>query len=421
MKYIVLIFLLYFAEIFSFSGSTALISFMHFATLGVGICAFLTYILKYKWSYVTFFIFLLCFVYPIYAGIRSYVVFGQPIYLGVASLRYIMFILFGYFLILINYDYRLLIKQVNYINLSIATLSIIAILILHINPYSIMDMQVSTNEIIVSSGPDSDKGVGGVEIRGARFAICSMMMFASFVYYTLSSLKIGGKKNWIPFFIFVIYLLFVHKGRQPVAIIAVIYLLYFVKLKGLSNKKILMLIFPVLALIVLLAIDDSLLLRFTTILDGKNSQDFSTLARIWEVDSVMPYIEKNFFFGIGNLSPHFRNGGFQTFFGHQFYMSDIGIVAVLATGGLMLILIYAGFYISLWKSTKLVKDRNIQMYMRYMIITYAMLLIFFFNDYMIDGKSIMFALLFYPLFRRKEINKYFRYKGKLKDLKKTFI
>lgn len=420
MKYIILIFLLYFADILRYVGNATILSLMHYATIGVGIFAFFTYILKYKWSYVTFFVFLFSFVYPIFAGIRSYEVFDQPVFLGIASLRYVMFILFGYMLILVKYDYRTLIKQINYINIFVAVFSIFAILILKIPPRVFLDMEVDTYFTDVAGG-DGSEGVGGANIRGVRLAICSTLMFISLIYYTLASLKVGGKKNWIPFIILIIYILFVHKGRQPVAILAIIYLIYFIKLKGLSNKKLLMIIFPIIAISVVLTLDDNLMTRFTTILAGNKSDDFSTLARIWEVDCVIPYIKDNFFFGIGNLSYHFRHGGFQRIFGLQFYMSDIGIFAVLTTGGLFLLMIYAGLYLSIWKNTARVKDNNIRMYMRYMLITFALLLVFFFNDMLSDSKSIQFALLFYPLFRRREINEYFKYNGKLKDLKNTFI
>lgn len=406
MKNIVLIFLLYFVGVFAFLGSNMLLSVMHWLTLSISIISFVIFILKYKWSHVTFWIFCFTVIYPIYASIQSYYIFDQPVYMGIASLRYIWIILFGYFLLLINYDYRLLIKQINYINLFVASFSIVAILILGIDPSWIHSFEVSNNVLNTEGGSSESLGVGGVNIRGIRFAACSGFMFISIIYYTLSSLKLGGKKNWISFIILLVYILFVHKGRQPLAIIAAIYLIYFLKMKGISTKRLIMIASPFFAAALLLAIDENIFFRFTTILDGEKSDDFSTLARIWEVEQIMPFILDNFILGVGNLSAHFRNGGFQTFFGHQFYLADIGIVAVFATGGLMLVIIYLSIYTSLWNKTKYVNDKNCRIFMRYMLITFAILLIFFFYDVLCGDNSIKFALVFYPLFRQRNINRH---------------
>ena len=113
-------------------------------------------------------------------------------------------------------------------------------------------------------------------------------------------------------------------------------------------------------------------------------------------------------FGIGNLSSRFRSGGFQTFFGHQFYMSDLGIVAVMATGGIVLVFIYWGLYLSIWKKSYAIHDINCRQFTRYMLLGYAFLLLFFFNDILCGDKTIQFALVFYPLFRQQKINYYYK-------------
>lgn len=52
---------------------------------------------------------------------------------------------------------------------------------------------------------------------------------------------------------------------------------------------------------------------------GKSS-DFSTLARVNSIESVVPYIQQNPMFGFGNLSVHFRDEGFHTFLaGHSIW------------------------------------------------------------------------------------------------------
>lgn len=421
MKKIVLLFLLYFVGLLAFCGSNTLLTVMHWTTLAISITSFIIFVSKYRWSYVTFWIFCFAFIYPVYASIQSYRIFDQPFFMGVASLRYLWFILFGYFLLLINYDYRLLIRQINYINIFVASFSILAILILGIDPSVINSFEVTNNVLNIGGGSSESIGVGGVNIRGTRFAACSDLMFISMIYYTLSSLKIGGKKNWIPYLIILVYIIFVHKGRQPLALVAMIYIIYFLRMKGIAPRRMLMIILPIIAVIVIISYDESVLFRFATILDSENSEDFSTLARIKEVEQIMPYIKENLLLGVGNLSAHFRHGGFQTFFGHQFYLSDLGIIAVLATGGILLTIIYVALYISLWKKTRNVNDENIRLFMRFMLIGYLALLLFFFNDILCVDKCIQFALLFYPLFRQHRINSYIKPLNLNKDNKYIFI
>lgn len=407
MKNIIFIFLMYFAGILAFFGSNILLTFMHWLTIAVGLVSFIVFISKYRWSHVTFFIFLFAIITPIYASIQSLNIFDQPLYMGMASLRYGLFILFGYFLILIKYDYRLLLRQINTINLFVAVFSIVAILILGISPSAIRAFEVSNDVLNVGASTSGETvGVGGVDIRGIRFSACSNMMLISLVFYQLASLKVGGKRNWIPLLTLVTYILFVHKGRQPVAIMAVVYVLYFLKMKGLSPKRVTMLILPILCFLFLIGLDETILFRFTTILDGEKSADFSTLARIWEVEQIWPYIINHPFMGVGNLSAHFGRGGFQTLFGPQFYLSDIGIIGTLARGGLLFVIIYVCLYFALWHKLRFIHDSDCRLFMNYMLISYAILGVFLFNDILFADGSVQFALLFYPLFRQKKSNIY---------------
>lgn len=409
MKKLVFIFLLFFAGCFSYLGSNLLLSLMHYFTLLVSIISFLIFISKNKLTGITFCVFLYTFIYPIYASVQSSLIFGQPFYMGIGSLRYIMMFLFGYFLLINKYNYSYLLKQINCINVTVAAISVILILILGVSPSSIYAFEVTNNVLDTGGGGDTTIGVGGAEVRGVRFSACSTLMIISWIYYLIASLKCGGKKNWIPFIILMVYLLFVHKGRQPLAVLGVIYVIYLLKMYGISVKRMCMIVLPIIFLMILLIIDDNILFRFTTILDGEKSEDFSTLARIDEMKKIWPYIENNFLLGVGNLSAHFRNGGFQTFFGRQFYLSDLGIVAALATGGIVLVLIYCGIYTNLWKRTRYVQDFNTKMFMRYMIISFLLLLLFFCNDYLSPGGTIVFTLVFYPLYKKRYISKCISY------------
>lgn len=77
-------------------------------------------------SAVATFIGLYCVIFPIYATFQSHGIFGQPYFMGFASLRYLWFILLGFFLYNIKYDYNLLLRQINRINIIVAVISIVA-------------------------------------------------------------------------------------------------------------------------------------------------------------------------------------------------------------------------------------------------------------------------------------------------------
>lgn len=265
---------------------------------------------------------------------------------------------------------------------------------------------MTSNNTLGEVATGESTGVGGANIRGLRFAGCSSLMLVSLIYYQLASLKWGTKRYWIPFCILVVYILFVHKGRQPVAIMGVIYFLYFLTLKGLSLKKFAMVVFPLISIISLIYIDPTILGRFTTIIDGSQSKDFSILARIKEVDQITPYIIENPILGVGNLSSHFKNGGFQTFFGNQFYIADIGFYGTIARGGILLIIIYTILYFHLWKNHKLIVDNFYQLFMKYMIISFVLLLTIFYNDILFDSNNMILVFSLYPLFSYHNSNKF---------------
>ena len=405
MKIIVYIILLYFIGALAFLGSTTLLSLFHYILLGIGGVSFIIYYSKHKWDNVATCIFLYSVVFPIYGAYKSNEIFGQSFFMGLASLRYLSMILLAYFLLLIKYDYQKLISQINSINLVVAIISIIAILILQIPPTKLYNLMASNN--ILGQGQTGESaGVDGANIRGIRFTACSAYMIFSLIYYQLAVLKFGTRKNWYSFLILIIYILFVNKGRQPIAVMGIIYLLYFLSLKGFNLKKLCMIIVPVIGGITLIYLDPTILGRFTTVLEGEQSKDFSTLARIKEVDQIMPYIMDNLLMGIGNLSAHFHNGGFQSLFGKHFFLSDIGVFGTMARGGLLLIIIYISLYYCLFKRIKSLAPNFTKIFMKYMLFAFGVLLVAFYNDILFEEGSAFFAFTFYPLFSFRNSNLY---------------
>lgn len=391
MKYLIYILLLYFIGAFEFLGSTSLLIGCHYLFLTVGLGAFAYYIASKRISGVAILIGLYCVVFPIYAAFQSHDIFGQSYFMGLASLRYLWFILIGFFIYNIKYDYNLLLKQINNINIVVAVVSIVAFFIFGINHINVQHYLVHTDALEIVKSEDW--------VKGLKLTVCSGLMVVSYVFYLMRFVKNPlQKKNYLPFFILMFYLLFVNKGRQPVALLAIIYAISYIKMKGISPKRLILGILPLIGVLILLSFNEKLVDSLLEAAKWEQSEDFSTLARVSSVESVVPYIKQNPFLGFGNLSTHFRDEGFHAFFGEAFYLADIGIWGAFARGGIALILIYIGLYYKLYKRTVDVMDDGVRSYMRYMLLSFLILLVLLSNDILFESGCLLFALIFYPLF-----------------------
>ena len=401
MRYVVLLFLLYIVDVYQFFGIRELLLAGHLGLLATGFYAFLKqFILGKSRSAVTWFIGMYCILFPMYAAYKSHIVFNQPFLTGIASLRYCCAIMFGFVLYQQNYDYKLLLKQINGINICVAAISIIAFFFWGINHITIQSFITTNNIIETQANLDT--------IKGAKLNVCSGLMIISYVYYLIKFLNAPTlKKNWQPFLLLMFYLCFVNKGRQPLAALAIVFAVYFIRMKGLSFKRMVIAVLPIIAVTLISMIDDQFFDKFTTVLDGEQTHDTSTMARINSINKVLPYIYDNFMLGFGNLSSRFRTFGFHTFFGHQFYIADIGVFGTLARGGIILLITYLGLYKTLYKKTVEVSDDESRIFMRYMLLTFVVMLVFLCNDTLFADNSIRIGLVFYPLFAIKAPNLFF--------------
>lgn len=403
MKYLIYILLLDFIGALEFLGSIPLLQGCHYLFLILGLGAFIYYLVFKRISTVAIFAGLYCFVFPIYAAFQSQEIFGQSFFMGFASLRYLWFILLGFFLYNIKYDYSLLLRQINKVNLIIAVVSIIAFFVFGVNHLTVQEYLVTTNIVETVALEDL--------VKGLKLTVCSSLMIISYVFYLIRFVKKPAQKeNYLPFFVLMVYLLFVNKGRQPVALLAIIYAIYYVRMKGISLKRLALGVLPLIGALVLLSFNDKLVDSLIEATKWEKSSDSSTLVRVNSVESVMPYIQQNLILGFGNLSVHFRDEGFHTFFGGAFYLADIGIWGTLARGGLVLVLIYLGLYYNLYKKTSLVQDNDIRSYMRYMLLSFLILLVFLNNDTLYAEGCLRVALVFYPLFGRSDPNVFIKNK-----------
>lgn len=361
--------------------------------------AFLLYIIKYGINKSCMWIIGYCVVFPIYGSLKAEYLFGQTFLWGIASLRYLSLILCGYILILMRYPYSKMIAQINTFNVWIAGLSIILILILNV-PVNLLDnLFISTNAVELNAAVSE----GYHAVRGVRFTKCSEIIYVSLIYYLLDIVRKGfNKKNTTRFILLLVYMLFVHKGRQPIAVLGIVYVIAYIKMRGVSMVKMLLTVIPVCIICLIMVVFPQVFQSFAIILDGENSADFSTLARILSVESVIPYIEDNPILGMGNLSTHFKDG-FHAVFGNSFYIADIGIFGTMARGGIVLVFIYAGLYLSLIGNASKINDKINKRFLNYMILVQLCLLLLFFHDTLNGAGSLRFALIFYPLFSRYKI------------------
>ena len=402
-KYIVLITILYVTDCLQFFKSGALLSICFYGIILLGTLSLgRELFIKKKLSKLTFALILYCFLFPLYGSYKSSIIFEQPIFMGIVSLRYLWVILFGFFLYSIKYDYRLLLLQINNINICIAIVSIIAFFFFGINHVTIEPYLFSTDSVEITSTEDS--------IKGAKLFTGSAMMLISYIYYLLKFMdNPNDKKIFIPFIILMVYLIFVNKGRQPLALVGIIYFIYYIRMKRLTIKRFVLGLSPIVIFIAIILYDSSFLERFFSIFEGIKTSDNSTLARLNSIESVIPYIIDNPVLGFGNLSYKFREFGFHAFFGYQFYLADIGVFGTIARGGIVLLTIYFGLYYYAYKRTKAMDNIEYRKYMRYMIVSFLVMLIFLSNDTLFSTNCIRFAFVFYPLFSTSNnINIFFK-------------
>lgn len=392
---IVYVLILNYLDVFSFLGSTLLLQLLHYFTLAIGMLGFIRVCKRSKFNALTYFVLLFAFFYPFYSGVCAHNVFGQSYVMGWASMRYVWVILVGLYLYSINYDYSVLLSQINKVNLCIAIVFSILLYVFHVDQTIIQHWMTSTNAIEIEFGAD--------EVKGAKIGVCANLMIVTYVYYMLKCLNnLKNKKNILIFLVLMFYLLFVHKGRQPIAMLGVVYIVYFLSMKKLSAKKILYALLPFGAYMFLVAYNTTMIDSLLEAAAGANSIDSSTLARAVSVASVEPYIAKYPIFGFGNLSVHFGLDGFHTYFGNEFYLSDIGIYGAIARGGIVLVLIYLGLYVCAFiYSGRFQQPAFYKQFMRYMLLAQIVGLTVLMSDSLCDDGSLMFALLFYPFFTGK--------------------
>jgi len=309
-----------------------------------------------KFTSFELYIFVLCLI-PIYSAIGAYLEFGQPLIYGVLSERAILLIISSLLLI---HAFRLGLINQKDIEGSFVYLSWIVLLIcLLLNTFG---------------DPAAYEGIAGLvsgnDMIGYEFIFPASLVAFAVIYYFMQGVKTGNVSLYLKVLPFLLFLVLVIAGRSllvslfiAIAILSWRYI-SFVRLTVWLPKALLV---GVGVIVLLIAIkptymsdlgkkfDDAI----SVVLSGEAGNDASANARIYEIATAMPYIEKNWLFGNGHLS-HQWEDGYESKLGY-FFPSDIGLVGILYKYGVFGLFIFMGQFFFAYKYLKKIpkKERSV--------------------------------------------------------------
>lgn len=385
---LVFLVILYVTELINFLHSEIAIYAIELLIYALGMVSAFNYYLNplKKKTVVSYLILAFSFLVPLFCSVRALQVFGQPMLNGVGHMRYMIKLMFAFYICVSCMSVDKVMKQINAVNISIAVVSFILLYFFRI------DMAYLTEEKIFFLPYELDNDVVQDMVKGAKLTLCSDLMIVSLVYYLISALSKRKAKDIIILCILSVYILFVHKGRQmPVAltVLVVVYLL-----RNINLKNILISVAILSVITALIIHDTNIASRYDEILSGDYSNDASVLQRLKDIEYVTPYIADHPVAGVGCLAPSY-NDGFMGIFDQWFFISDIGLLGTMTEGGIILVLCWLLFYFISFKESFRLKDRDQGMFIRGMIIVLTVLA-FIGSDLLMNSPAII-AFILYPL------------------------
>ncbi len=385
-KFYVLLVILYVTQLINFLHSEIIINAIFYSAVIIGfISMILCFISPYKnVSPVAYIIAIFALLFPLFCAWRSYAVFGQPIFYGIARMRFMFILLFAFHLYYTDYPLKTLIKQINYVNIFIAVTASIALYVLKID-------NVVVERFFFTMYSTDTEAVSDM-IKGVKLTYCSYLIIISTIYYLIMSIHHPNLKNISILLLFMFYTLFVHKGRQPLVAIGAVFMIHM--LANLNFRNIAISIAALCSVVFVIINDSSIMNRYATILEGENSTDTSILARLSEIEYVTPYIQKYPIAGFGQLSYKF-NDGFQGVFDKYFFIEDIGFIGTMAKGGIILMIMCTIFYYLCLKYTHLVKDDDMQSFIRGMLV--ALIVLSCIGSEALTNSPAILIFLIYPM------------------------
>jgi len=324
------------------------------------------FILKDKLIYTPFpiFISILTLIFFIYPSIRSYIVFGQPIYLGLLSSRGAFLLIPSVWIYISVIKRKIKLCQIKNIFLLIGWVN----LFIYIFIYIFVDKAYFLNSLYISFDP----------LIGYRYKFqCALIILIGF-YYLINYIKTNSISSFISYIIILVFFFFILKERG--LIVTFLAISFIITISMISRKNIYFLRVFFLCLftttvflflyfnwkehfeIFYMKLNDSFI-----VVRGNISNDASANIRLIEAQKMVDFmLEKKdrLILGVGNLSRYFERergiGGFESFFGYL-YPSDVGVIGVIFVWGIAgsIITYFIPFFIIFIKGKKYVKDSNI--------------------------------------------------------------
>lgn len=279
-------------------------------------------------------------VIPIVNVYMSNVEFGQPIFYGALANRGLALIGCSILLVVLVNKKLVTLFDIEKSLLWLAWLSLIS--------FTLANIFVDPNQLDDQAGFSSEgTGEGGKLIFDTSFIVYGFFYYA-FVKYGSTA----AKKNHVYYALpFLAYLLFISGGRMTFVAVVLTYTILVTKWRSLSESvfswtKMIVLVTPLIILLTLfppkslIDFETRMLQAVDVVLTGKEGEDYSANARIYEINLALPYIEKNTFLGNGYISNQWRDG-FKGVVGY-FHPTDIGFYGVLYIYGVFGLLLFSG-------------------------------------------------------------------------------
>lgn len=283
-----------------------------------------------KLSAFELYVIILMFIVPLYSAWRAYEVFGQPLIYGVLTQRSLWAM--GLILVFLSLMRKGTI-QIKHVQKSLLILALLYLIL-----YSFFEIFFDPS---VFSDAYPQFATGGDSYGYVYKFEVILLVFASFFYLVRGMLQ-QKNSDYFKAVPFLFFLIVIHDKRSLT--LAMVLAMILVGLFFFEKKRIIQLgikafgIIFLTSLIIVVAFPDTVAeyaerynQAFAVVASGEKGEDASANARIGETLLALPYIEKYWLLGSGDLSNQW-NGGYERAMGY-FYPSDIGIIGSLFVYG----------------------------------------------------------------------------------------
>jgi hypothetical protein len=346
-KIFIFIFLLYISALPSRLGLLSQTAhetiIMVLAALGVFSLALYLGLYRYKVDKIDISLLILLFIYPFISSITAWIIVKQPIYMGLLTFRGMFLLLTFYTLTILGFSGNSVLKYAgNMVILIMVTVAILFFLF-GVNDFNLLFRK---GTLVMKYGVTTTKGM--------QFSGYSCLFI---VPYIASWIRYFERNKpvflWLPLII-LLFSVTITKARNEILTLAVLPLfMYYFKYK-INNIKFLIYTFLLVALFFILILTDNVvsrnfsgLMRPSDLGYAYKTGDYSAYLRFEELKQGWKWFLKYPVTGVGSLSYRY-NDGYLGLISDIFFVSDVGIVGILVKGGILLLLLYAFLYNTLF-------------------------------------------------------------------------